>query len=239
MRTTDELIWLDRVFARVPLSEPATASSALVCELTMAAAELLEHSADSVLAMGDEVARLDDGPLDDYIQRLCQAREALEQAITGADRDSPQHRFRSRRGRSRELAAAELSFAGDQLYCAGDRPNIQLGVAARRRSWWQRLLGRQPGEHGSAWSSIKQRAGAHLEPHSVWLHNSLRGGVALAIAVLVAELSNVQHGFWVVFGTLAVLRSNALSTGQDAVRALSGTVAGILVGGGLVAAGGG
>jgi hypothetical protein len=55
------------------------------------------------------------------------------------------------------------------------------------------------------------------------------------LAVFVAQLSNVQHGFWVVFGTLAVLRSNALSTGQDAIRALAGTVLGILVGGGLVA----
>ncbi|WP_206686136.1 FUSC family protein [Kribbella qitaiheensis] len=54
--------------------------------------------------------------------------------------------------------------------------------------------------------------------------------------MLIADLSGVQHSFWVVFGTLAVLRSNALSTGQNALRGLLGTVAGIIIGGGLVVA---
>src|SRR5206468_9113134 len=79
-----------------------------------------------------------------------------------------------------------------------------------------------------------QRAGAHAERHSLWLQNSLRGAAALSLAVLVADLSSVQHGFWVAFGTLAVLRSNALSTGQSIVRALAGTAVGFLVGGLLV-----
>ena len=60
----------------------------------------------------------------------------------------------------------------------------------------------------------------------MWLHNSLRGAAALALAVYVADAADVQHGFWVVFGTLSVLRSNALSTGQNVVRALVGTTAG-------------
>jgi len=62
----------------------------------------------------------------------------------------------------------------------------------------------------------------------------LRGAIALSLAVLVADLTGVQHAFWVVFGTLAVLRSSALNTGQNAWRALLGTVVGFIVGGGLV-----
>ena len=58
--------------------------------------------------------------------------------------------------------------------------------------------------------------------------------MALSLAVLVADLSNVQHGFWVVFGALSVLRSNALATGQNTLRAVVGTSAGFLVGGALV-----
>jgi hypothetical protein len=50
----------------------------------------------------------------------------------------------------------------------------------------------------------------------------------------VADVSGVQHGFWVVFGTLAVLRSNALSTGQNIVRAMAGTTTGFVIGGVLV-----
>ena len=38
-----------------------------------------------------------------------------------------------------------------------------------------------------------------------------------------------------VLGALSVLRSNALNTGQDAVRALLGTVAGFIVGAALLA----
>ena len=39
----------------------------------------------------------------------------------------------------------------------------------------------------------------------------MRGAIALGLAVLVADLTGVQHSFWVVLGTLTVLRSNALS----------------------------
>jgi hypothetical protein len=52
----------------------------------------------------------------------------------------------------------------------------------------------------------------------------------------VADLSGVQHSFWVVLGALSVLRSNALSTGQNALRGLLGTVAGFVVGGLLLIA---
>ena len=57
---------------------------------------------------------------------------------------------------------------------------------------------------------------------SVWTVNSLRGAIALAAAVAVADLTSVQHGFWVVLGTLSVLRTNAASTGATALRAIPG-----------------
>ena len=74
----------------------------------------------------------------------------------------------------------------------------------------------------------------HASFRSVWLLNSLRGSLALAAAVLVADLSGVQHGFWVVLGTMSVLRTNAASTESTALRALGGTVIGFVVGGLLV-----
>jgi len=46
----------------------------------------------------------------------------------------------------------------------------------------------------------------------------------------VADLTGVQHGFWVVLGTLSVLRTNAVSTESTALRALGGTVVGFVVG---------
>ncbi len=70
----------------------------------------------------------------------------------------------------------------------------------------------------------------HASFRSVWFLNSLRGSLALAAAVLVADLSGVQHGFWVVLGALSVLRTNAASTESTALRALGGTVIGFAVG---------
>jgi hypothetical protein len=54
------------------------------------------------------------------------------------------------------------------------------------------------------------------------------------LAVLVADLTGVQHSFWVVLGTLSVLRSNALNTGQNVVRGLLGTAVGVLLGAGIL-----
>ncbi len=112
--------------------------------------------------------------------------------------------------------------------------NVEYAAAASSRTWWQRLLGRQPSGFTGPWSSARERALAHAEASSSWLHNSLRGATGLALAVLVAELTSVQHGFWVVFGALAVLRSNAFSTGQNLYRALVGTAIGFVIGGLIV-----
>ena len=73
-------------------------------------------------------------------------------------------------------------------------------------------------------------AATFLTFRSVWFRNSLRGAVALAAAVAVVEVTDVQHGFWVVLGTTSVLRSNALGTGATALRAVAGTAIGFAIG---------
>jgi len=104
-------------------------------------------------------------------------------------------------------------------------------IAARRRGWY----GAQP-EGTMAERRVAALSGAigvltrHASVRSVWFLNSLRGSLALAAAVLVADVSGVQHGFWVVLGTLSVLRTNAASTESTALRALGGTVVGFAVG---------
>ena len=65
---------------------------------------------------------------------------------------------------------------------------------------------------------------------SVWFRNSIRGAVGLAVAVFIAQQTGLQHSFWVVLGTLSVLRSNALGTGRSVLSALIGTAIGILIG---------
>jgi len=66
-------------------------------------------------------------------------------------------------------------------------------------------------------------------PRSAWLQDSLRAGVALGIAVLIADLASIDHAFWVVLGTLSALRSSAFETGRTALNAAVGTVVGFVV----------
>ena len=70
----------------------------------------------------------------------------------------------------------------------------------------------------------------HADYRSVWFRNSVRGAVGLAIAVFIAQKTGLQHSFWVVLGTLSVLRSNALGTGRSVISALAGTAVGIVIG---------
>jgi uncharacterized membrane protein YccC len=230
VRLVDEVVWLGEIMDRAVPGQRRQAADPSVCAVRSASAALLEHSAtvlerpdpaDGPVDQADQVVRLEE-----LVQRLQDARGEMERAVTRGlpvEQDlvsSLEPSFR----------AQEMSFA-----IAAIAANIAATDAAGRRSWWQRLLGRQPAGITGPLASAQERAGAHLERHSVSLRNSLRGALALAAAVAVADLSGVQHSFWVVLGTLAVLRSNALSTGQNAVRALGGTVAGVVIGGVLVA----
>ena len=89
----------------------------------------------------------------------------------------------------------------------------------------------RPGLSGpSEQNLLVHRLLSHLSFRSVWFRNALRGAIGLALAVTVIEVTDVQHGFWVVLGTLSVLRSNALGTGATALRAVGGTALGVVAG---------
>jgi uncharacterized membrane protein YccC len=72
---------------------------------------------------------------------------------------------------------------------------------------------------------------AHLESPSTVLQGSLRVAIGLALAVWVARAFDLSHAFWVVLGTIQVLRSNALGTGRTVIQAVVGNAIGVLIGG--------
>jgi uncharacterized membrane protein YccC len=88
------------------------------------------------------------------------------------------------------------------------------------------------------WRPPLMRAGSTIAAdasiRSVWFRNAARGAIAIAAAVTIARLTDVQHAFWVVLGTLSVLRSSAGATGSTALRALAGTALGFFVGAALL-----
>ncbi len=291
VRLVDEFVWLEAILDQMPAGTSAVPAFSAVCNVKLAAADLLEAAAALLDSAMGAPAGLQPG-----LERLRRARDEMERIAmsalaTGSAPASPILAGQgpanpapaspapaspapaspapaspapaspapaspapaspapassavdgSAEGTDRSAAeyvsSLEPSFRAQELSFAVSAvaENVQLAVAARQRTWRQQLLGRQPQGAGGVLSSAQQRAGAHVERHSVWLHNSVRGAIALGLAVLVADLTGVQHSFWVVLGTLTVLRSDALSTGQNALRGLAGNIAGFVIGGALILA---
>jgi uncharacterized membrane protein YccC len=234
VRLVDEVSWLNAIVVESAPRLDGAPGDPFACAVKSASANVLEQGADLLDMRG-----ADGGPLQTALHELHRVLAQLEVAATerlapGIDAKRPGEA--SADDVDAFVASLDPSFRAQELsfVTAQIASNVDLAAAAERRSWHQQLLGRQPIGFAGRLTAAQQRAGAHVERHSVWLHNSVRGAVALALAVLVAKLTGVQHAFWVTFGTLSVLRSNALSIGQNALRGLAGTVVGLVVGAVLV-----
>ena len=230
VRLVDELTWLSAILGEFsPATAQGAASDPDSSEVHFAAATVLDLSAE--LLADPKVAP----------DQLATAAEALRNAVAALE-EGAVARLPSAYGTVGEpgtagfLGSLNVSFRAQEIAFGVllIAQNVEIARAADQRRWMDRLLGREPRSLTGPLVSAAERAAAHLEPHSVWLHNSIRGAAALAIAVAVANVTGVQHAFWVVLGALSVLRSNALNTGHNAYRAIGGTVVGSLVGAGLL-----
>jgi uncharacterized membrane protein YccC len=231
IRLVDELRWLDTIVLRASWRHHHKRPNPRIWAVKAGAADVLEQAAS--------LLQTPDASGDDLREALAGMRTALgvlEQAtvvrVPGEESTSSSEVRRAADVVSSldpSFRAQELSFVVTQI-----ATNTEYAAAAVRRSWLDRLLGHQPAGLPGVLTAAGERAAAHLTRESLWLRNSLRGAAALGLAVLVADVSGVQHGFWVAFGTLSVLRTNALSTGQNILRALLGTTVGFVVGGALV-----
>jgi uncharacterized membrane protein YccC len=231
VRLVDELSWLNAIVVQSAQPLEGAPVNDGACTVKLAAAAVLERGAELLEVTGGSC-----DALHAVLVELTDAMSAMEEHATA---DLPATRVASGSTPdavdeqvSELISSLDPSFRAQELGFAVSliAGNIELTAAAERRSWLERLLGRQPRGLSGALSAAQERATAHVDRHSVWLHNSVRGAVGLGLAVFVANRTGVQHSFWVVLGTLSVLRSNALNTGQNVVRALLGTVAGFVIG---------
>jgi uncharacterized membrane protein YccC len=234
VRLVDELKWLNDIIVHAAPRPPGVTLNRRALAVKSAAALTLDRSADlldvpgrspaalheALTALGEELVELERSATVSLPVSAIAVGEADFERALGDMISSLDPAFR----------AHELSFVVSQV-----AENVDLAAAAERRSWTDKLLGRAPAGLAGRLTIAQERAGAHAERHSLWLQNSVRAAVGLGLAVLVARLTGVQHAFWVVLGTLSVLRSTALRTGENAVRGLVGTLAGFIVGAALVA----
>jgi uncharacterized membrane protein YccC len=120
---------------------------------------------------------------------------------------------------------ADYAFHAQTIGMAAAATVNQAAIAARRAS---------PAQAAQGLLRAAVVIASDASMRSVWFRNSARGAIALAAAVAVAKVTDVEHAFWVVLGTLSVLRTSATATGQTAFRGLAGTIAGFAVGAALL-----
>jgi uncharacterized membrane protein YccC len=71
---------------------------------------------------------------------------------------------------------------------------------------------------------------SELNPAAPWFRNALRLGLAIALALVVVELTGVERGYWVVLATLSVLRLDRKATGLVAGKVFVGQLIGFALG---------
>jgi len=195
-------------------------------DLDLAAAqvdrELLTESARTL--RGIAMAFTTRGAEPDLAQ-LRDRRDASLRAIRSLDPSAPGFEKTARISfHSQAIAVAALAIGTGARIAQGQRASAQASGTAPARAPSAAARSRR------RLSDIATAATRHASVRSVWMVNSMRVALALGAAVAVADLSNVQHGFWVVLGALSVLRTNASSTRSTAFQALRGTTVGVVIG---------
>jgi uncharacterized membrane protein YccC len=221
-RLIEDLGWVLRVAERLP----ALASTVAPCP-----AERAEIEAAAATALRGLAASLEGGGSDlpPELVRLREAHDVFGRAQLKhfehmqPDRDEAEAEIELDEAyRLRALSFGVLQAGQDALQACEDRVKAMSEQTLRTRIGTTRRL-----------------LLAHASTRSVWLRNSLRWAIGLALAVLVGQLADLQNSFWIVLGTMSVLRSSALSTSATIASALLGTLGGIVVGGLIVVAVGG
>ena len=232
VRLVEEIDWLTATVTNACADAPEQWPPAGQ-QLRASAARVMAGCGAALAQDGHPAAQAARRDLDARIAELEQARDAVTRETLAELRASAQRS-------SSTVIAGEFERP---LYAAHElgytvtlaATTVSAISAADSRSWWARLTGRQlqidePGLLAGA----QRQASRHFDRHSVWLQNSVRGAVGLALAVLLARLVDAQNAFWIGLGALSVLRSNALATGATVARALGGTVVGFAIGGAIV-----
>lgn len=178
---------------------------------------------NAVLSVDDALAAVEGAPGDslDEAERsvLADALRLVRAQVQGADVASALLDVRARlevvredRERRHLLERAGSAWPAHQL--------LQRTIAMTEAA---------SGGEGRAHRYVYDTLVSHLSWRSAWLRNSVRTGVSLAVSIAAANVVGAEHAFWVAFGTLAVLRSNAVGTARTAGQAVVGTVVGVIV----------
>jgi uncharacterized membrane protein YccC len=195
-----------------PGTAEGEALAASVLDALRAGAAFLKGGAEPDLRTADQARSLHRAALDRWAVEQLRAGRPGEEILDGLDYD---HTLRV-------ISYLAIGVAGNAVIAAGGRLETALPLPA--------AIPRRGGARGVA-VRVMRTLRTHLEPRSPVLHNSLRLAIGLAVSVYLARILGLSHAFWVVLGTLQVLRTSVLGTGRTTFRALAGNALGVAVGG--------
>lgn len=222
IRVVDDLEWLT--------SQVTSGATNLPDALRAPAVRVLQGAAD-VLAPEDQGDRAELSAAVDELHTLLHSRFGTNIETIVAD------------GSKADAESTGVSLLDAHTVCSTIAligRTVAWADAADARPMIKKILGSQLPPTGAADLVLPELAATRLTispgliKSSVIARNALRTGVGLAAAVALIQIIPVQHGFWVVLGALSVLRSSALTTGSNVVRAILGTAAGFVIGAGVV-----
>jgi uncharacterized membrane protein YccC len=195
-----------------PCTDEGRQLAAAVTAALRGSAEVLTGGSPPDIRAVDEARRAHRAALDAWAAEQLRGGHTPEEVLEGIDVD---HTLRV-------VAYLTIALSTNAVIAAGGQPDDSVPLPA--------AVPRLEGAGGVTRRALRT-VRTHMEPTSPILHSSLRVGVGLALAVFLARTIGLSHAFWVVLGTLSVLRSNALSTGRTTVQALVGSVIGFAAGG--------
>jgi uncharacterized membrane protein YccC len=220
----EDLGWLTSIATRPAATRGERAFARDGRELEAAVGAVLRRLAERLELSKDPATAAEQLGLEPALERLRAAHDTFGRTLVA--------RFR---GPLREADEARVSAELDEAYRlrqlsfgtlrAGRDALLAVGVSGERAAHRERR---------ARIDAARRLARVHTDMRSVWLRDSIRGALGLGLAALIGQLSDLQHAFWIVLGTMTVLRSNALATGTRAAWALLGTCGGLVVGGLLV-----
>ncbi len=179
VRLVDELRWLNTIVLRSAPKHHPLEPDHPVCAVKVAAADVMAEvsellSAPTASGQALQVAR----------QQMRVALVALEHATTtNLPTAAVMASAAPVRSAQAVVSALDPSFRAQELSFLGGQiaRNTEFAVAAQRRSWLDRLAGRQPAGFAGPFTSMRERAAAHARLSSSWLHNSFRGAIGLSL----------------------------------------------------------
>ncbi|HEV3095579.1 MAG TPA: FUSC family protein, partial [Candidatus Dormibacteraeota bacterium] len=195
-----------------PEIEEGARLTATVVAAFKASGEVLTGGGPPDLRAVDEARAAHRAALDRWAAAQLRAGRPVDEVLDGLDVD---HTLRV-------VSYLAIALGSNAIIAAGRRLDVAVPLPAS-----------SPRREGAGGVAVRvfRTIRTHLTPTSTVLQNSLRAGIGLGLAVLIARLFGLSHSFWVVLGTVQVLRSNALGTGRSSIAALAGNVIGVAIGG--------